>query len=111
MANKSARIASLIQKNISDIILFEIKSDLMKLVTVNGCVVSKDNSLVKVYISHLQHDKVDVAINELNRVKGFFRSSLGKKMDLYKVPEIAFIKDDTLDRYERIEEILNELKK
>ena len=32
-------------------------------------------------------------------------------MDIYKVPELIFIKDDTLDKYERIEEILKELKK
>lgn len=111
MANKQARIASLIQKNISDIILFELKNPIMKLVTVNACQVSNDYSLAKVYVSHLNHDKVDEALKDLNRAKGSIRTSLAKKMDLYKVPEIVFIKDDTFDKYERIEEILKEVNK
>ena len=111
MANKQARIATLIQKNISDIILFELRNPMMRLVTVNGCVVSSDNSLAKVYVSHLNHDLIDKALEELNRAKGSIRSSLARKMDIYKVPELVFIKDDTLDKYERIEEILNDLKK
>lgn len=111
MANKQARIASLIQKNISDIILYELRNPIMKLVTVNSCQVSKDNSVAKIYVSHLNHDLVDQALEELNRAKGAIRSALASKMDIYKVPELIFIKDDTLDKYERIEEILKELKK
>ena len=111
MANKQARIASLIQKNISDIILYELRNPIMKLVTVNSCQVSKDNSVAKIYVSHLNHDLVDQALEELNRAKGAIKSSLASKMDIYKVPELIFIKDDTLDKYERIEEILKELKK
>jgi len=111
MANKQARIASLIQKNISDIILYELKNPLMKLVTVNGCRVSNDNSVAKIYISHLNHDLINQALEELNRAKGAIRKSLASKMDIYKVPELIFIKDDTLDNYQRIEEILHELKK
>ena len=56
-------------------------------------------------------DEVDKALDELNRAKGSIRTSLAKKMDIYKVPELIFIKDDTLDKYERIEEILKEIKK
>lgn len=111
MANKQARITSLIQKNISDIILYELRNPIMKLVTVNSCDVSNDFSVAKIYISHLNHDLVDQALEDLNRAKGAIRTSLAKKMDIYKVPELVFIKDDTLDKYERIEEILKEIKK
>lgn len=109
MAKKGPRIAMLIKKNISDIILFELKDPMMKLVSVNDVVVNNDNSLAKVYISHLEKDKTDQALNELNHIKGFIRSSLAKKMDIYKVPEIAFFKDDLIDRYERIDKILKDI--
>ena len=111
MANKQARIASLIQKNISEIILYELKNPLMKLITVNGCAVSSDFSVAKVYVSHLNHEKIDEALEDLNRAKGAIRTSLAKKLDIYKVPELIFIRDNTLDRYERIEELLKEVKK
>jgi ribosome-binding factor A len=111
MANKQARIASLIQKNISDIILFELRNPIMRLVTVNACIVSNDYSVAKIYISHLDHDKISEALDELNRAKGAIRTSLAKKMDIYKVPELIFIIDDTYDRFERIEELLNKVNK
>lgn len=109
--NKQERIASLIQKNISDIILYELKKPVMKLVSVNGCDVNHDNSLVKVYVTHLDPRKIHEAIDDLNAAKGYIRSSLAKKMDTYKVPEIVFIKDDTYDKAERIEAIINDIKK
>ena len=34
-----------------------------------------------------------------------------KRMDIYKVPDIIFIKDDTYDKGERIENILKEINK
>ena len=111
MANKQARIASLIQKNISDIILFELRNPIMRLVTVNACIVSNDYSVAKIYISHLDHDKISEALDEFNRAKGAIRTSLAKKMDIYKVPELIFIIDDTYDRFERIEELLNKVNK
>ena len=109
MANKQARIASLIQKNISDIILFELRNPIMRLVTVNACIVSNDYSVAKIYISHLDHDKISEALDELNRAKGAIRTSLAKKMDIYKVPELVFIKDDTYDNGEKIEAIIRDL--
>lgn len=110
MANKKERIQTLIQKNISDIILFELKNPLMKLVTVNYVDVSNDHSHAKVYVSHLEKDKEDEALETLNRLKGVIRSSLAKKMDLYRIPDLAFFLDDTYDKGEHIEEIIKNLK-
>ncbi len=111
MANKHARIASLIQKNISDIILFELKNPIMKLVNVSYCDISNDFSLAKVYVTHLNREQTNDAVNQLNKLKGAIRTSLAKKMDIYKVPELVFIKDETLDNYEKIEKILKEVNK
>lgn len=110
MANKKERIQALIQKNISDIILFELKNPLMKLVTVNYVDVSNDHSHAKIYVSHLEKDKEDEALVTLNRLKGVIRSSLAKKMDLYRIPDLAFFLDDTYDKGEHIEEIIKNLK-
>lgn len=111
MANKKERIQALIQKNISDIILFEIKNPLMKLVTVNYVDVSNDHSHAKVYISHLEKSKEREALEVLNKLKGAIRSSLAKKMDLYRIPDLKFEIDDTYDKGEHIENLLKELNK
>lgn len=111
MANKQKRIASLIQKNISDIILFEIKNPLMKLVSVNYVDVSNDDSIAKVYVTHLEKNKAKEAVETLNRLKGVIRSSLSKKLDIYRTPELIFILDDTYDKAEHIEELIKNLNK
>lgn len=110
MAQKGPRIQMLIKKNIMDIIMFELENPLMKLTSVNDVVVNKDHSLAKVYISSLDRSRNDEALKILNDNKGFIRSSLASKMDIYKVPEIAFFKDDLVDKYEKIDNILKELK-
>ncbi len=110
MANKKERIQSLIQKNISDIILFELKDPLMKLVTVNFVNVSNDHSHATIYVSHLDKKKENVALETLNRLKGIIRSSLAKKMDLYRIPDLNFVLDDTYDKGEHIEELLRNIK-
>ena len=111
MANKQERIASLIQRNITDIIMFELKNPIMKLVSVNSCLVNHDFSLAKVYVSHLDSRKINEAVKDLNEAKGYIRRSLAQKMDTYKVPEIVFTKDDTYDKDERIENIIKDLNK
>ena len=107
--NKKYRIASSISRNISDIILFELKNSVFKLVSVNQVSVSNDNSFAKIYVSHLDARKIDEAVEELNAKIGLIRSLLAKKMDIYKVPELLFIKDDTYDKGEKIEAIIRDL--
>ena len=111
MANKKERIKALIRKNISDIILFELKNPLMKLVTVQYVDVSNDFSYAKVYITCLDSKKNNEAVHELNRLKGVVRSSLAKTLDIHRTPELSFYYDDTYDKGERIDNIIKELKK
>ena len=109
--NKKYRVASSISRNISDIILFELKNSVFKLVSVNQVTVSSDNSFAKIYVSHLDPRKIDEAVSELNAKKGLIRSLLAKKMDIYKVPELLFIKDETYDNGERIEALIKQVNK
>lgn len=110
MANKKERIHALIQKNLSDIIIFNMKNPLMRLASVNSIDLTNDYSYCKVYISHLKLESIDEVVEALNKSKGFIRSELARKMDIYKVPELTFVRDETFDNGERIESIIKELK-
>ena len=59
-------------------------------------------------IEDLEKELIDYQ-EELNAKKGLIRSLLAKKMDIYKVPELVFIKDDTYDNGEKIEAIIRDL--
>lgn len=106
MADKKKRISQLVFKNISDIILSELKNPLCKLASVNEVRLNSDNSLATVYVTHLEKEKADDLIKYLVSEKGFIRSKLAKKMDIYKIPDITFKKDDLYDQALKIDELL-----
>ena len=107
MANKQERIATLIRKNIADIITFEVKNPKLGFVTISEVKVSNDFSYAKVYVSFILEKDIKTGLEVLEHSKGFIRSSLAKKMDTRRVPELVFILDDGYKKEERITELLN----
>lgn len=103
MANKTNRIHALIQKNVTDIIQFEVKNKQIGFVSVTDCIVNSDNSLAKIYVSFLGMGSVKDRLEALNRCKGFIRSELAKRMDIYKIPELVFELDTTFDDAKKLE--------
>ncbi len=103
MADRKGRVKALIAKGISDILLFDIKKPSIGIPSVNEVTVTDDYSLAKVYVSFIGAKYPYQNLAELNKCKGFVRSSLAKKLDIYKVPDIVFIYDDSYDRAESLE--------
>ncbi len=106
MAQRVGRIKALIARNISDILTFELKNPKVGFTSVNHVDINSDNSLAKVYVSFIGAKNPEKHIEELNRCKGVVRSSLAKRMDLYKVPDIVFIYDTRFDDEERMNALL-----
>ena len=107
MANKQERIATLIRKNIADIITFELKNPKLGFVTISEVKVSNDISYAKIYVSFILEKDIKTGLEVLEHSKGFIRSSLAKKMDTRRVPELVFILDDGYKKEERITELLS----
>lgn len=106
MANKQERIASLIRKNIAEIIQFELKNPHLGFVTIPEVKVSNDFSYAKVYVSFIKEEEIEEGMKVLEHSKGFIRSQLASKMDTRRVPEISFHLDEGYKREARIEELL-----
>ena len=106
MADRHSRVKSLIARNISDIVAFELKNPKVGFVTVNEVEVYDDLSGAKVYVSFLDTKYTHQKLTELKKSEGFVRSSLAKKMDIYKVPRIIFCYDESAENAARIEAAL-----
>ena len=106
MADRHNRVKALIERNIRDIVAFEIKNPKIGFVTVNDVEIYDDLSGAKVYVSFLDTKYPRQKVAELEKSAGFVRSSLAKKMDIYKVPKIFFIYDESAEKAARIEEAL-----
>ena len=106
MTLKAEKVAGIIQKEVSEIIQFELKDPKIGFITITDVTVTNDLSIAKIYVSFLGQKAREEAGS-----KGFIRTNLAKRMTLRKVPELQFKIDDSLERGNKIEKILYEMNK
>ena len=110
MTLKTEKIAGIIQKEVSEIIQFQLKDPKIGFITITDVVVSGDLSIAKVYVSFLgQKAREAAGMKALERSKGFIRSELAKRMTIRKVPSLVFLIDDSLEKGNKIENIIKEI--
>ena len=110
MADRTQRIQSIIGKNISEIIQFELKNPRIGFCTVSEVWVSSDFSYARVYVTFLGAKYPKQNLEELNKTRGYVRSSLAKKIDIRKTPEISFYLDETYEKANHLDEVLKKEK-
>ena len=112
MSIKTERLAHVLLKEISNILLLEIKDEDIKFVTLTHIDLSSDLSYAKVYCTVLDNEKKDKCIKDLNGAKGFIRGELIKrKIEMRKIPELTFIYDESIEYGNKIEKIINKIHK
>ena len=106
MANTD-RIDSILQRELSMIISQEINDKHIGFPTVTEVRTAPDLSVARVYVSFLgkNYAKRD-GLETLRKSKGFIKSLLAKRVKMRKIPDLTFIVDDTLDKADKIEELL-----
>ena len=105
------KIDSLIMRELSVIISQEINDPKLGFPTVTEVDVAPDYSSAKVFVSFLgKNYKKRDGIDTLRRAKGHIKSELAKRVRMRKIPDLTFIVDDSLDKADRIEEIIEKNK-
>ncbi len=108
MTIKLERLEGIIRKEVSLILMSEVKDPTLKWVTITDVQLSKDYSIAKVFVTFPQGQ--NHLMENLDKAKGFIRSSLGSKLKIKKIPSLLFEIDDSLERGNRIDEILKSSK-
>lgn len=107
---KKDRIETEIKREIQSMLISDVKDPrIQSFVSVSEVSVAKDLSYCKVYVLIMQENK-DKILEGLKNAKGFIRTELAKRINLRRTPEIDFRLDDTMDKANRIEELLKEIK-
>ncbi len=110
MSIKTERLANVLSKEISNILMLEVKDEDIKFVTITHVDLSSDLSYAKVYCTVLEDEKKDKILKDLNNAKGFIRSELIKrKIEMRKIPELTFIYDESIEYGNKIEKIIEEI--
>ena len=103
------RLNQLFQEEIARLIQRELEDPRVQRVTVTGVETTADLRHAKVYVRTLGDETpVEEAVAGLESSQGFLRSRLGKELRVRRVPEFAFVVDRTLERAQRLEELLEE---
>lgn len=98
MADKKGRVQQIIKKDVSEIILYELKDPICQFASVTEARMTLDYSYCTIYVSDVDPNKTDELVAFLNNRKGLIRSMLAKRLDIYKTPELTFVADHLFDQ-------------
>ncbi|MBT5230504.1 MAG: 30S ribosome-binding factor RbfA [Methylococcales bacterium] len=107
--DRSKRVASQIQKELSVLIRDRLGDPRLALLTISEVNVSRDFSYAKIYY-RLMGDIDDKGIAEsediLSQASRFLRKELGHSMRLRSVPQLRFFYDRVVDTADQLEKLI-----
>lgn len=108
---RSDRVADQIQRELADLLQFEVKDPRVGMVTITEVEVSGDMAHAKIYYSApLQKDPAAAKSLQagLEKSAGFLRGQLAKRMLLRTVPQLHFVYDASIDRGMKLSKLIDE---
>jgi ribosome-binding factor A len=107
-----SRVASLLQQEVSQMLLNDIKDDRVGagMVSITDVDVSGDLQHAKIYVSIYGTEEArKETMAGLQSATGFVRRELGKRIRLRRTPEVRFIEDRGIERGDRMLALLSRL--
>jgi ribosome-binding factor A len=110
MTLRTDRVASLIREELGTYLSQRYQSSEYGLVTVTEVHVTPDLRIAKVYVSILGDDaRKKSTLKQLELDKKLIRTFLGSHVRIKFTPEIHFHLDETMEKVDRINRILNQI--
>jgi len=107
-SNRNAKVASKVQTLVAEILQHDFMDDeLISGVSLVGADARGGTQFVKLFF-YARND-IEATQKKLDEITKTIRFALAQKMNQKYVPEIRFVYDDTLERADRIENLLNNL--
>ncbi|MEH2138848.1 30S ribosome-binding factor RbfA [Nostoc sp.] len=107
-----SRVAELIKREVSQMLLNGIKDDRVGtgMVSVTDVDVSGDLQHAKIYVSIYGTDEAKVeTMAGLKSATGYVRSELGARVRLRRTPEVIFLEDRSIERGNKVLALLSQL--
>lgn len=111
-SNRLGRVNEELKKEISNVINFELEnSKVTGMVSVTRVRITPDLRYAKVYVSIFNSKNTEKTLQGLKDSSKFIRSRVANTINLRITPELVFVNDDSEEQGERIDRILEELKR
>ncbi len=110
MSIKQGRMSDRIHQILSQLLLREISDPRLRGITITEVQLDAELMYAKVYVSALGNESREAEVMQaLRRATGFLRREVGKRIRIRHTPELHFYWDQTLERAERINQIISNL--
>ena len=106
--NRSDRISAELRRLVGTMVHEVVRDNALPSVSVSDVEASRELDVATVYITALLAEQGPPAVKLLNEMAKDFRRELSRVMKIRRVPELRFKYDDSVDKGERIEQLLRD---
>ena len=112
VGRRTDRLGHEIRVILAELMAREVKDPRIGFATITRVELTADLHHARVYVSVLgSADEQEQTIEGLRSASGFLRREIGRRLDLRRAPELAFVLDHSAEAGERIEMLLQKLRK
>ncbi len=116
---RTRRVAEFVQREISQILLRQVKDPRVRNLNISAVHVNRDLSVAKIFYTLLDLDLIQAdaeqkqqhilqAQNGLEKATGFIRSLLARSLHMRSVPKLVFLYDESVDRAEKMTRLIEQ---
>jgi ribosome-binding factor A len=110
MSQRPTRIGEQIREDLSELIAREVHDPGIGFITITRVQVTPDLQQARVYYTTMGDAKARRQSDRaLQRASPFLRRQLGRRLRLRRIPELQFFFDESVEKQDRIERILQEI--
>ena len=106
--HRTDRVSAQLRRELGAIVHSAVREHGLPSVSVSDVEVTRDLAHAKVFVTALQAERSAEAVKALKTIAPELRYALGRAMKLRHVPELHFQYDDSVDRGERIDNLLRD---
>lgn len=110
LPTRGLRVADQIQRDLSEIIAFELKDPRVGMITITEVQITADYAHSKVFFTMLSDDKEAVknTVAGLQKAAGYIRIQLGKRLSIHTLPNLHFFHDTSTARGIEMSRLIDE---
>jgi len=107
---RTDRVADQIQKELAQLIAYQVKDPRVGMVTITGVDVTREFDHAKVFFTVMGADQEGIkdTLTGLSKAAGFLRRELGKAIRLRTIPQLHFHYDSTIENAAHLSSLIEQ---
>ena len=107
---RGVRVADQIQRDLAEIIAYELKDPRVGMITITEVQVTPDYAHAKVFFTTLvdNDEAIQNTLSGLQKASGFIRGQLGRRLIIHTTPELHFVHDRSTARGMALSKLIDE---